>query len=252
MRVAIFEGETMEQRFRVFRQFLADTVEVAEVGPGAGHVLKWLKDQGHQVTGIEHSKVLAVQLAARLDIPVINVEFEEHAFPNASFDAFCSFHVIEHVRNPYAHLEKAYDMVRPGGLAFVATPNALSWEQRAAPRLGPNFDAAHLHIFSPRSLRYACEKTGWIIVEQSTPESAGGWARVFSGMLRHVRHEDATATAGKYARSSSGTVRIIARCFQFLTTPLRNLQRRLGAGNEIFIVLRKPVRPSSRTLADQP
>lgn len=239
-RLAIFEGEIMEERYRAFRQYLAGIFEVVEVGPGAGHVLKWLKDHGHRVTGVEHSKALADQLATRLDISVINAEFEEHTFRNSSFDSFCSFHVIEHVRNPLAHLEKAHAMVRPGGFAFIATPNGLSWEQRAAPPLGPNFDAAHLHIFSPQSLRLACEKTGWRLEQQTTPESAGGWARVFSGMLRLVRHEDATTTAGKYAHSSSGIVRMLARFFQFLTIPLRNLQRRLGAGNEIFMVLRKP------------
>lgn len=239
-RLAIFEGEIMKERYRAFREFLPNGADVIEVGPGAGHVLKWLTNRGYHVTAVEHSQTLALQLSARLNVPIINAEFEVHDFGGAFFDTFCSFHVIEHVLDPLAHLAKAYEIVRPGGIALIATPNACSWEQRAAPQLGPNFDSAHLHIFSPQSLQSACEQVGWKIIYQTTPESAGGWARVFSGWLRTVRHEDATATAGKYARSSSSAVRMIASIFQFITIPSRLLQRRLGAGNEIFMVLQKP------------
>ncbi|SUA99136.1 Probable S-adenosylmethionine-dependent methyltransferase MSMEG_2350 [Pannonibacter phragmitetus] len=239
-RLSIFENEIMKERFRVFGKFLPKGADVLEVGPGAGHVLKWLSRRGHQVTGVEHSQTLAQQLTDRHQLPIINAEFETYDFGESSFDTFCSFHVIEHVLDPLAHLIKAFEVVKPGGLAFIATPNADSWEQRAAPKLGPNFDAAHLHIFSPQSLQMACEQAGWQIVYQSTPESAGGWARVFSGLLRAIRQEDATETAGKYARSSSTAVRIIASIFQFVTIPSRLLQRRLGAGNEIFTVLQKP------------
>jgi SAM-dependent methyltransferase len=238
-RLAIFESDTMEERYRALRKFLPKGAEVIEVGPGAGHVLKWLQKNGYHVTGVEHSQTLALQLSARVDVAIINAEFEAYDFDGAFFDTFCSFHVIEHVRDPLAHLAKAYEILRPGGFALIATPNACSWQQRAAPQLGPNFDSAHLHIFSPQSLRSAGEQVGWKVVYQTTPENAGGWARVFSGLVRTIRHEDATATAGKYARSSSTAVRVIAGMFQFITIPPRFLQRSLGAGNEIFMVLQK-------------
>jgi 2-polyprenyl-3-methyl-5-hydroxy-6-metoxy-1,4-benzoquinol methylase len=239
-KLTIFEDEIIKERYRVFKKFLPKGADAIEVGPGGGHVLKWLEGHGHRAVGVEYSQTLAQQLSARLSIPIINAEFETHDFRDTSFDSFCSFHVIEHVLDPLAHLAKAHKIVRPGGLAFIATPNACSWEQRAARQLGPNYDSAHLHIFSPQSLQLACEQAGWRIVYRTTPESAGGWARVFSGLLRTIRHEDATKTAGKYARSSSAAVRVIASIFQFITIPSRLLQRRLGAGNEIFLVLQKP------------
>lgn len=238
--LSTFEDEIMRNRFRVLRQFLRQSEKVIEVGPGAGHVLKWLADSGLQVTAVEHSSILSTQLASRLNLSVINAEFETHDFGQADFDAFCSFHVIEHVSDPLAHLSKALEIVRPGGLAFIATPNAASWEQRVAPALGPNFDAAHLHIFSADSLTRACEKIGWEVVLVETPESASGWARVLSALVRLVRNEDASRTAGKYARSPSTIIKAVAGIFQFVTVPMRYLQRRLGAGNEIFVVLRKP------------
>lgn len=238
--LSTFEDEIMRVRFGVLRKFLRQPSKVIEVGPGAGHVLKWLADSGLQVTAVEHSSILSKQLASRLNLSVINAEFETHDFGQAAFDAFCSFHVIEHVSDPLVHLSKALEIVRPGGLAFVATPNATSWEQRVAPALGPNFDAAHLHIFSPESLTRACKKIGWEVVLLETPESAGGWARVLSAFVRVVRKEDASRTAGKYARSPSTIIKAVAGIFQFVTVPIRCLQRRLGAGNEIFVVLRKP------------
>lgn len=242
--LTIVEWEVMKERYRVFKRFLPKQSDVIEVGPGGGHVLKWLAARGHRITGVEHSRTLALQLSARLGVSIINAEFETHDFGATSFDTFCSFHVIEHVPNPRAHLDKAYKLVSPGGLAFLATPNARSWQQRIAPHLGPNFDLAHLQIFSPQSLQLACEQAGWKVIYCVTPESSGGWARVLSRLLRTIRHEDAAQTAGKYGHSSSTSVRAFASIFQFITIPSRLLQRNLGAGNEIFMVLQKPWKTS--------
>lgn len=236
----IFETEILARRKTVLAAFLSPASNVIEVGPGGGHVLGMLLAQGHNVTAIEHSPVLARHLSERFKITVMNGEFETIDLPPVMYDAFCSFHVIEHVRDPIAHLRKGYPLVRSGGLTFVATPNALSWQQKLFEPLSPNFDAAHLHVFSKKSLINLCNQCGWEVVSVLTPDYATEWIKVITKVIRRIRGEDEGQTAGKYARSSSKLVKFIAGALRMGTSPLRLIQSKLGYGNEIFLILRKP------------
>jgi SAM-dependent methyltransferase len=160
---------------------------------------------------------------------------------------FCSFHVIEHVTDPRAHLSEAARVVRPAGLAFVATPNASSWEQKLFRRLSPNFDSAHLRVFSAQSLQRLADETGWSVLYDETPEYTSGWLRVVSKAFRKLRGEDEEATAGKYASQMSPHKRWIIGAMRGLSWPLRTVQSRLQGGNEILVVLQRNARSPEHT-----
>jgi 2-polyprenyl-3-methyl-5-hydroxy-6-metoxy-1,4-benzoquinol methylase len=234
------EHEIIAKRQTVLMQHLPQANKVLEVGPGSGHILKWLLERGQSVTAVEHAPSLARQLEATYAAPVLCGEFEKMSLESNSFDAFCSFHVIEHVLDPLAHLQAAFNAVRPGGLAFIATPNARSLQQLALPKLSPNFDSAHTFLFSPASLTHYCEKAGWKVKETLTPEYTAGWLRVATKILRRVRGQDEEATAGQYAGGSSGRLGLVMRLLSLTTFPLRVIQAAAGYGNEIFLVLEKP------------
>jgi len=233
------EEEVMTKRRSVFGRFVTVPSEVLEVGPGAGSFLRWLAGKGHRVTAIEASKALAGALGPITSASILVGSFEDSTLTDASQDVFCSFHVIEHVPDPRAHLAKAALVVRPGGLAFIATPNAASWQQRLLPTLSPNFDSAHLRVFSLRSLRELAEGEGWSVVWQETPEYTHGWLRVLSKALRKFRGEDEEVTAGKYGTGMSRKTCAVFATLRKLSGPLRAAQSRLLGGNEILIVLRR-------------
>lgn len=233
------EDELMAKRRSVFRRYVKKPQQVLEVGPGAGSFLRWAIDIGHRVTAIEESQKLAKALGAKYGASVHVGSFEECRLPDASQDVFCSFHVIEHVPDPITHLVNAARIVKPGGLAFIATPNASSWEQRLVPTLSPNFDSAHLRVFSLRSLCELAEETGWSVVCKETPEYTQGWLRVLSKTLRKFRGEDEEATAGKYGSRMSSKARLIYSALRILSIPLRTAQSSFLGGDEIFIVLHR-------------
>ena len=233
------EDEVMARRQAVFSHFVKNPSTLLEVGPGAGIFLSWACREGHRVTAIEESSVLASMVEAKTGAKVIMERFESNALFDASQDVFCSFHVIEHVANPRTHFEKAFCVVRPGGLAFIATPNATSWEQKLFRRLSPNFDSAHLRVFSTRSLQRLAAETGWQVLRAETPEYTSGWLRVVSKFVRKQRNEDEEATAGKYSVASPRLL-VAYKLVAGLSWPLRKFQSLLGGGNEIFLVLRRP------------
>ncbi len=238
--VSPFEVEILAKRVGVVSKWLEPKRTVAEVGPGAGSFLRWLQQSGHCAIAIEHAPDLARILARKYLISVVTGEFEETEIASNSVDAFCSFHVIEHVRDPSAHIAKAFDIVKPGGHAFIATPNAKSWEQMIPGNLSPNYDSAHLSIFSRASLRTLCEAGGWSVLEQRTEEYTIAWLRVFSKVVRRMRGEHEEDTAGKYLGSSSAAFRTIIGVVRAATWPMRFVQGRSGGGNELFFVLKKP------------
>ena len=234
------EREKMATRASVAEALLRPDADVLEIGPGGGTFLAWLRDKNYRATAAEHSPVIAGRLRDQ-GFDVIEGEFE-HAALEKQFDAVFSFHIIEHVVDPAAHLSRAYALTRPGGVFVVATPNSTSLQQRLAPPLSVNFDAAHLRVFSADSLKRLSRNAGWTVERVFTAENPSGWLRFASKLVRAARKEDESATAGKYARMSAGDNKAekVLDGFSLLTLPFRRLQAMAGVGSEIMLVLRKP------------
>lgn len=239
------DREILATRLKVILERLKPHSRVLEVGPGAGFLSQALMHRGYKVKAIEHSPVLAQALREKFGLAVETDAFESNIQEGSSFDAFCSFHVIEHVPDPLHHLQAGFEAVQPGGLGFVATPNARSWQQRLFPRLCPNFDDAHLRVFSSHSLRLLCVQAGWEVVDVRTPEYTSAWLRVLSKGLRRVKREDEVQTAGKYAAATTSGFEGVYLLLGLMTGPVRYVQRLMKGGNELFFVLRKPVRRTS-------
>jgi 2-polyprenyl-3-methyl-5-hydroxy-6-metoxy-1,4-benzoquinol methylase len=234
------DTEISKSRIGIVKSWLSLNSNILEVGPGLGSFARSLSKEGSKVTLVEHSSLLADLLSKQKEFVVHTGEFEKLRIEQDMFDGFCSFHVIEHVVDTEAHLRAGFNIVSPGGVAFVATPNARSWQQRLFPKLSPNFDSAHLRVFSPLSLKKVCEEAGWEVLYCHTPEYLSGWLRVATKILRLARGEGSEETAGKYAGNKSIIFLYLLRLMGVASLPLRALQSRLRGGNEIFIVLRKP------------
>ena len=232
--------EKMKYRINLAAAYLKENDRVIEIGPGRGSFLAWLRSEGYSCTACEQSVVLTKELRDK-GFEVIEGEFERLNF-KSQYNLVFSFHIIEHVTSPLAHLEQAFKVTRPGGHLVLATPNSVSWQQRLLPLLSANFDTAHLHVFSKRSLKLLGEKSGWIHVHDSTFENVSGWLRLFSKLFRRIKGENESMTAGKYANlgATSGSMNKLILLFSFISGPFRRIQAAVGGGSEVFIVLRKP------------
>jgi SAM-dependent methyltransferase len=98
---------------------------VLEIGVGSGHISAYLAEvvgSEGAVRGVDvrDSRVTADGYAFTL------VEDAHLPFEDASFDVVLSNHVIEHVgahRNQLVHLQEMGRVLRPTGVAYLATPN---------------------------------------------------------------------------------------------------------------------------------
>ena len=56
---------------------------------------------------------------------------------------------------------EAYNLLKPGGAVFFICHNRRAWSARLLRTKSPIFDIEHLQLFSPPSLRYMLEQTGF-------------------------------------------------------------------------------------------
>jgi SAM-dependent methyltransferase len=114
------------------------------------------------VCGLELDAEAARQ-AARRGFNVRQGDLVDTDFPPESFDLIRMGHVIEHVRDPIATLRRARELLRPGGTLFGETPNIDCWDFRLFGRYwGALHFPRHIALFSPETIRRACEETGFV------------------------------------------------------------------------------------------
>jgi 2-polyprenyl-3-methyl-5-hydroxy-6-metoxy-1,4-benzoquinol methylase len=95
-----------------------------EIGCGLGHLLSRLEDR-FETYGIDVSEFAierARETAPRSRLQVLEAERID-SFGPAFFDAVVGLHLIEHLEQPEAVLQKCAYISRPGALLLLATPN---------------------------------------------------------------------------------------------------------------------------------
>jgi len=95
---------------------------VLEVGCARGHLGRTLADS----YGCEYVGVDIIGYREWDELGGNGVEFAKQDLTNSdisdfgTFDAIVSFAVLEHVVHPYAMLKSMYDLLKPGGVAYIA------------------------------------------------------------------------------------------------------------------------------------
>ncbi|MDC0296324.1 class I SAM-dependent methyltransferase [Akkermansiaceae bacterium] len=217
--------------------------KILEIGPGNGSFLGKAIKAGYDVDAVEYSKVLAQEMNKQLGLKIKSGKFEEQDFNDLKFDAYLSFHVIEHVPDVIAHMKKANDIIRNNGYAFIATPNVASWEQKISLGNSPNYCMSHLHLFTKESLSLCLKQTGWNVIHVSTPSYVSSWPRVITSFMRKYQNRNQSSPRSKsrknYMISNNRKIFWAVKVFDLITKPFRLIQEALHGGNELFIVAQK-------------
>ncbi|MHB1955796.1 MAG: class I SAM-dependent methyltransferase, partial [Sulfobacillus sp.] len=145
-----------------FPPFVPDG-RVLDIGCGNGAFLAVLRKHGWVPFGVDASPA-AARAAAVVNIPVHVGELETVPFEESSFDFVHLQHSIEHAWDPLSTLNSAFSLLRPGGIAYIETPNVECFTFR---HCGSNWfpleSPRHLWLFSPTTLRRALGKSGFVV-----------------------------------------------------------------------------------------
>lgn len=151
----------------------SSTPQLLDIGCGQGYVLEHALQRGWDVWGLEASKTWAHETAARLSVKVWAAAVEEADLPSESRDVVFSDSVVEHLPEPITMMKLARYVLRPGGIAYLVTPNAnafvnhfrrllfrLTCSQRS-PYIEPLRSPYHVVGFTPHSLSVLADRAGF-------------------------------------------------------------------------------------------
>jgi len=137
--------------------------ELLDIGCGNGSFLKWLKNHGWQVKGVEVNKE-AANLCRQKGIEVFNGELLDASFANKTFDVVTLIQVLEHLPNPSATLREIHRVLKRKGLLIIGVPNFGCFDRRVFnSEWGPLEIPRHLYHFNYITLKKILERNGFQI-----------------------------------------------------------------------------------------
>lgn len=190
--ITIKRYDELLDRFAPWRR----TGRLIDVGCGAGYFLDRAAAKAWAVTGTEYGGIPLATARAK-GHAIIEGPLNPADHPGAPFDVACSFEVIEHVTNPADELARMAQVVRPGGLIYVTTPNYRSvghW--LAGGRWSVVNYPEHLNYFTPATLKCLARQQGlriaWV---ETTGVMIKRLAQAGSGAASAAQREEAVRQA---------------------------------------------------------
>jgi SAM-dependent methyltransferase len=188
------------RRFRHPLRFLEHlpSIDLLDIGCGDG----WMLDL-YQAAGAGRIKTFGVdfnegicQVARSYGHTVYCGRFEDIDV-GKKFDLANMGHVIEHVSSPMSVAQGVFELLRPGGIFVVETPNTDTWDRQAMGN--SNWGALHIprhwNLFNPSTIRRLGESAGFTLRELRFNPAPVHWVWGFHN--RSLAGNGALARAGR-------------------------------------------------------
>ena len=94
-----------------------------EIGCGMGYFLNYAKQHGFEVSGIEFAALGAKVCKEKFGLDVVQSSFENYQVKQNLYDVVFMGDVLEHFNDPLEMLQKAYTMIKPGGIVAAEVPS---------------------------------------------------------------------------------------------------------------------------------
>ncbi len=150
-----------------------DKRKLLDIGSGPGYFLKCGKEMGFKVTGLEPSPE-AAKYSKKLGVNVINDFFDSDSHKKiGKFNIVSLNFILEHVPNPTSFLKEIHDILSPGGLFFLLSPNDYNpFQQILKNNMGFKpwwvVPEQHINYFDFDSAKKLLKRTGFIPLEVTT------------------------------------------------------------------------------------
>lgn len=156
------------QRHLAFTRAWCPAGELIDIGCSTGMFLDAARRAGFSVSGTELSQASARFARDHFGLSVVEGDIHTVSAQQQRYDVVTMFDVIEHVTDPARDMAAAWQMLKPGGMFILSTPNI----DGLFPRLSLPFARAlghwphaeppwHLYQFSVATLSAMLDKAGF-------------------------------------------------------------------------------------------
>lgn len=186
MKMRMYQRRLVAQVERVGKP---GTLRILDVGCADGRLLDWFKSSSVgarlDTHGIEMDEAAAAT-ARRRGHRVVSGRFEvDDELEPGSFDLIVALHVIEHVDDPERFARRAAELLAPGGVFAVATPN---WDSADARRFrgrwGGNHFPRHWTLYEPATIDALARSIGLEVVRVEYQPNPIFWVWTCHAALR--------------------------------------------------------------------
>jgi SAM-dependent methyltransferase len=119
-----------------------------DVGCGEGQLVCTASEAGWDALGIDLAKG-AITIAQSFGVRCLEEDFFAPSLDGERFDVITMTELIEHVPSPGRFLRRAGDLLNPGGLLYITTPNFASLARRIMGGAWHPIHPEHLSYFTP-------------------------------------------------------------------------------------------------------
>ncbi|OAB80238.1 methyltransferase [Cochleicola gelatinilyticus] len=145
----------LKKKLKLIQNLNGGNGTLLDIGAGTGDFLKVAKNSNWEIDGIEPNKN-ARRLANEKGIDLLST-FD--SLPKKQYDIITLWHVLEHLPDLDATLQKIEHLVRPGGSVIIAVPNFNSYDAKFYKMYWAAFDVPrHLWHFSRNSMKQLFSK----------------------------------------------------------------------------------------------
>lgn len=151
------------QKLALFRSALPPPARIVDAGAGRGRFVAAARAAGYDASGFEPSR-RGVEVAAERGIQLDRSTLEDARITPESQDGVALWHVLEHLEDPGAALDRVGGWLRPGGVLLLGVPNLASLQAALGGRRWLHLDVPrHRHHFTPMGLRELVTRHGFAV-----------------------------------------------------------------------------------------
>ncbi len=151
-----------------------------DIGCASGYLMRAAQDRGWQTAGVELSPEMRRRAAALTRSPIF--ESIDQALQSAQrFECVTMFEVIEHLSDPVGIMTQVADLLAPGGILALSTPNCDCPGAIAGEPINVWFDPPeHISYFAADTIRDCLARSGF---ETLAVEGLEHYCRAMAGDL---------------------------------------------------------------------
>ncbi|MFH1824876.1 MAG: class I SAM-dependent methyltransferase [Candidatus Firestonebacteria bacterium] len=180
------EKEGLSERYELINHFKKKG-KILDIGAAQGFFLKFMKDKGWDVKGVELSKEACSFAKRKLNLNITNKDFIKTDLKNEKFDVMTMFEVMEHIPNINENLKKIYNHLKNKGVLIISVPNFNSLQRFIFGRYWCHIDVPrHLYHFTRKTIKKLLLNNGFVI-EKTFGSLVLAKGNILSGLIKRLR-----------------------------------------------------------------